>query len=248
MMNYWNDKETRVQQAKDHTEEMDRLYLDEIKKSISSSKIFSRIPFERMNDLDLPETIVVKTDSVTAAKTYQNGKTAILNFASYKNPGGMFLKGSGAQEESLCHESFLYNVLREFDDSYYSWNRKNLNRGMYTNRALYTPDIRFGDILFDVITCAAPNIGAASKYQSVTSEMNTGILKDRMRFIKNIAEYNGVNTLILGAFGCGVFKQNAMEVAEIWKSLFVTTTIKRIVHPIPDDKNYDCFNKVFNNQ
>ena len=40
-------------------------------------------------------------------------KIAVLNFASFKNPGGMFYNGSSAQEESLCHESFLYNVLKK---------------------------------------------------------------------------------------------------------------------------------------
>ena len=34
-----------------------------------------------------------------------------LNFASYKNPGGKFMDGSSAQEECLCHESILYEVL-----------------------------------------------------------------------------------------------------------------------------------------
>ena len=36
-----------------------------------------------------------------------NGRTAILNYASYKSPGGFFLEGSPAQEEALCHESIL---------------------------------------------------------------------------------------------------------------------------------------------
>ena len=50
----------------------------------------------------------------------------ILNFASYKNPGGMFLRGSTAQEEALCHESTLYNVLIKFNDTYYKSNRENI--------------------------------------------------------------------------------------------------------------------------
>ena len=70
-------------------------------------------------------------------------KVAILNFASYKNPGGGYLKGSFAQEEALCSESTLYPVLAKFEQTYYDWNREHLNHALYTNRALYSPSIVF---------------------------------------------------------------------------------------------------------
>ena len=38
----------------------------------------------------------------------ENERLAALNFASFKNPGGMYMEGSSAQEESLCHYSILY--------------------------------------------------------------------------------------------------------------------------------------------
>ena len=65
--------------------------------------------------------MIVAEDSVEAIMNYSQGKTAVLNFASYKEPGGGFMAGSQAQEESFCHESFLYNVLRQFQ-YYYDWN------------------------------------------------------------------------------------------------------------------------------
>lgn len=66
-----------------------------------------------------------------------NGRTAILNYASYKSPGGFFLEGSPAQEEALCHESNLYPILLAFDRTYYAW----LNKALYLNRALYSSGI-----------------------------------------------------------------------------------------------------------
>lgn len=248
-MDYWNKKEVRKQQAQAHTAKMYEICPDEIKHSIQNTVIYSPGMPSYHSAENKPEVILEKADSVSAAFRHQGGKTAILNFASYKNPGGMFFQGSSAQEESLCHESYLYNVLRAFDDTYYSWNRSHLNRAMYCDRALYTPDVRFYHnqelAVFDVITCAAPNIGAGQKYQHVTNEENTRTLRQRMIFIKNIAEEQNVDTLILGAYGCGVFRQNASEVAQIWKDIFVTSGVKTIVHPIPDDKNFFAFQNVF---
>lgn len=73
-------------------------------------------------------------ETFDAALKYGEGKTCVLNFASFKNPGGGFLKGTVAQEEYLCQNSTLYNVLSRFT-SYYEKNR------LSTNDALYSPGI-----------------------------------------------------------------------------------------------------------
>lgn len=107
-------------------------------------------------------------------KKVTEGKTAILNYASYKHPGGYFLGGSPAQEEALCHESNLYPILLSFDNTYYAWNKKNLNRALYLDRALYSPDVVFEkggkQKKADVITCAAPNYRTAHRFQQVSLE------------------------------------------------------------------------------
>lgn len=190
-------------------------------------------------------------DTVSAIFRYKKKekRTAILNFASYKNAGGMFLQGSSAQEESLCHASFLYNVLSEFKD-YYAWNDKHKNRALYENRALYSPDVVFTNdsvgTLCDVITCAAPNKSAAQKYCHVSDEENYNALESRIRFVLHIAEKEKVDTLILGAYGAGVFGQDATEVAQIFKRLLIEEfwTFEKIIFAIPDcsrNKNYKKF-------
>lgn len=103
--------------------------------------------FDLAGDTETTETakpviIVDKLDSVKSAIQHRDGKTAVLNFASYKNPGGKFMEGSSAQEECLCHASTLYNVLKQFP-VYYQWNRVHNNRALYTNRALYSEDVIF---------------------------------------------------------------------------------------------------------
>ena len=66
--------------------------------------------------LSIERTYVYSPDSFTltdmdSVSLSDNGRTAILNYASYKSPGGFFLEGSPAQEEALCH----YPILLAFD-------------------------------------------------------------------------------------------------------------------------------------
>lgn len=143
--------------AVEHTKEMSERYKDEIASSIRHTKFY-----DRQSDLEtsgvLPKIEVVDLDSVSAVHAYSSENMAVLNFASYKFPGGGFMRGSLAQEEALCQHSYLYNVISDFDKTIYEWNRNNLNKGMYLNRGLYSPDIMFDDrTKCSVITVPAPN-------------------------------------------------------------------------------------------
>ena len=253
MVNYWSKREELSKKAFEHTDYMTQKYYDEILDSIRSTRVYG-YPDEKPHGpyrlKGIEKVKVVSMDSVSAIYQYADGKTAVLNFASYKNPGGMFIKGSSAQEESLCHESFLYNVLTAFDRNYYTWNRAHLNRSLYENRALYTPGIVFErnglePLKCDVITCAAPNYTSALKYCTVSSEENIGVFTRRIRFIRDIAEDNDVETIILGAYGCGVFGQDPFVAANIFKNVFDDANIRRIIYAIPADSNLEAFKTVF---
>lgn len=252
---YWNDKEKRAEIARKHTKEMKVKYEDEIASSVKRTEIYDTEFKCRKAVKDGNSYIFVDDiDSVSAIFKYAEDKTAVLNFSSYKNPGGMFLNGSKAQEECLCHESFLYNVLSQFTIGFYKWNNHNKNRALYLNRGMYSPDIIFesevSSIKCDVITCAAPNKSAAQKYQNVSNEINSTTLRSRISYLLDIAKENEVNTLILGAYGCGVFGQDTMEVAQIFKELLETThrCFNVVVFAIPKgrDDNYEKFKRVFN--
>ncbi len=65
----------------------------------------------------------------------------ILNFASAKNPGGGFMSGASAQEESLTRSSSLYTSLAK-DMTMYSYNR-NQNSFLYSDYMIYSPDVLF---------------------------------------------------------------------------------------------------------
>lgn len=253
---YWVNKEERAQQAKTHTERMERKYKNEINDSVKRSVTYDDDDYFWDGCLRKRNTeiIIENSDSVSAIFNHPpiNEKIAVLNFASYKNPGGMFINGSKAQEECLCHESFLYNVLSRCDD-FYKWNNTHKNRALYLNRALYTTNILFhhqGEECYcDVITCAAPNKSTAQKYQNVSNEENSEVLDDRIKFVLDVAKDSCVDILILGAFGCGVFGQDPKEVASIFKKYLAKEDYKcffKVVFAIPAGKNLEAFQEVFN--
>lgn len=253
-MNYnFIGKDERKENAKKHTEDMMLRFPLQIATSIEMTKIYTG-PLAKKT----VETIVTDRDTVSELFQHRNQmNVAVLNFASYKNPGGMFLEGSRAQEECLCHESFLYNVLKTFDKTYYEANRKNKNKALYTDRALYTPEVIFEReinkvkerSICSVITCAAPNKSAAKKYMNISDEENAKALRERIRFILDIAEENKVQILIAGAYGCGVFGQNPREVATIFKDEIDYcnySNLSKVIFAIPGgNDNLSEFQKVF---
>lgn len=258
---YWDNKEQRARKAEEWTQKMAKQYPAAINRAIASTVTYSENHcFQNKTRILDTEIVVEDLDSVSAIKKEyriieEDGeglRLAVLNFSSYRNPGGMFLKGSKAQEECLCHESFLYNVLRDKPE-FYLWNNEHKNRALYRDRALYTPNVIFGGIEYgvpcDVITCAAPNKSAAKKYCEVSDEENSKYLKERIKFVLDIAREEEVDVLILGAYGCGVFGQSPSEVARIFKEYLETEyrCFDKVVFAIPDGKNRNLaeFKRVF---
>lgn len=248
------NRQQRSEHAHAHLKDIQKRFPAEIAHSIETSRIYgpqapqvSRV-YRQEHQVNL-----VALDSVSCL--YQlhqeraSGKVAVLNYASYKFPGGQFLGGSAAQEEALCHESILYPVLTAFDSTYYAANRGNLNRALYTDSALYSPDILFErdgkQIPADVITCAAPNFTTAHRYQHVSIEENDEVMRKRINFMYQVAEANKVDVLIAGAWGCGVFGQYAshvcrMLVEELQRGSY---NIAKVYFAIPDatSANYKNF-------
>jgi uncharacterized protein (TIGR02452 family) len=253
----WNRQVAR--RAQQHAQNMDMTFKNAILNCAKQSKIYrNSISFDLPAQSYTKQNLIVLEPETTTEAIFryvgQGKKVAALNFASYKEPGGKFLEGSTAQEESLCHTSFLYNVLREHQD-YYDENRKNLNRGLYTNAAIYSPDVGFTkDSGFnwasaDIITCAAPNWGTAEK-NGVNHDENLLALTSRCLFVLDIALANKVDTLILGAYGCGVFKQDPVEVCNTFLELLdrFGKTFDTVVFAIPaSGNNYSTFSQLIEN-
>lgn len=175
--------------------------------------------------------ILEGTTFETAKKYLQHGKVAVLNFANPHFPGGGVRNGAMAQEECLCRSSNLYACLSDAGvaEDYYQYHRKNTDY-FFSDRLIYTKDITiFKDdsmipellpvdqwFQTDVITCAAPYI-AKRKYTNHAALKQT--FMSRIRNILEAAIENEVDVLILGAFGCGAFKNPPEVVSGAFRSV-----------------------------
>ena len=261
-LNYFAKRNELCFKALNHTIEMEK-YKQMTKESIQNSTIyheFNRTNIEKSSIDKESKIMFYNLDSVETAyqavRWLDSGKVCILNFASYKNPGGKFIDGSSAQEECLCHHSNLYNILKEFKNDFYKPNSKKLNNALYHSNLIYTPNVvfEFFHCVFncDVITCAAPNKKAAQKYKNIPDKIVWNHMYDRIDHVLYAAYSKNVDTLILGAFGCGVFGNNPHDVAEIFKDLIMNKyykSFKNIIFGIPtmhqDDNTLKIFQNVF---
>jgi uncharacterized protein (TIGR02452 family) len=149
-----------------------------------------------------------------------------LNFASAKNPGGGFLNGSEAQEESLARSSALYASLRRAPE-FYARHRA-LDSCLYTDAMILSPGCPVfrddeGALLelpyrVTFITSPAPNAGAVARNATETAQL-PAVLEQRADRVLGLAANQGLTALVLGAWGCGVFRNDPVLVARTFLKL-----------------------------
>lgn len=172
------------------------------------------------------EVVVGNETTLSAARrSAARYRTAVLNFASAKHPGGGFLSGSQAQEESLARSSSLYACLK--DRAMYDFHRGR-DDNLYTDYVIYSPDVVVfrdddGELLDRPFTCAvltspAPNAGAVLERDSARGGDVRAALTTRIRKVLATAAAYGHDAVILGAWGCGVFRNDPGEVAVAFRA------------------------------
>lgn len=149
------------------------------------------------------------------------GPVAVLNFASARNPGGGFLNGSQAQEESLARSSALHASLSRAWEFY---ERHRASPSLLYSHAMilspHCPVFRDDDgVLLEepqlatFITSPAPNAGAVMNNQPEELLRIPEILRQRSELVLALAASEGYKHVILGAWGCGVFRNDPEVVA-----------------------------------
>ena len=214
--------------------------------------------------------VVSRLRSFEAAARCPGQKVAVLNFASSTSPGGGVETGASAQEECLCRVSTLYPCLktRTAWEKFYAPHRAAHNP-LHNDDIIYTKDVvvlKDDDynvlslpFRVDVITCAAPNLreSPSNRYNRNDGEaVHVGPEKllelhvKRARKILSAAAANGAEVLILGAFGCGAFRNDPAVVAAAYQQVLPQflnhfKTVEFAVYCRPgDSRNYEEFSKI----
>src|SRR5215475_8215404 len=166
--------------------------------------------------------IVVENETTLAAarRLIADHRTIALNFASARNPGGGFLSGSEAQEESLARSSSLHACLD--GRSMYPFHQRH-GDALYTDYVIYSPSVVVfrdddGKLLETPVTCSfvtapAPNAGAVLQRDPTRGDELRRALQSRISKVLSVAAAQGYEAIILGAWGCGVFKNDPRDVA-----------------------------------
>ena len=186
------------------------------------------------------------------------------------------MHGSSAQEESLCRCSTLYFCLDtpELMRDFYLSHRQAGNP-LYNDDIIYSPDVyviktdtSFPDWMkendwykVNVITCAAPNLrerpsnamnpNAGNKAAKITNQELQVLLETRIRRIFKVAAAEGNEVLILGAFGCGAFRNPPDVVADIFRQItaeyckYFEVIEYAVFHTDRETENYKAFKRAF---
>lgn len=212
-----------IANAQSFTEENTITYTPDM----TDSLIVNRIPAL----LDEPANIEVNDlptmDAVRKVIGEGHENVAYLNFASAKNPGGGFLRGSQAQEESIARVTGLYNSLMKAIE-YYEVNRKTKSC-FYTDYMIYSPNVPIikdeegnnMDTLLtaSIITAPAVNIGVVKRRDPEKLNGVETVMKRRIEKVLAVALEHGHKVIVLGAWGCGVFSNDPNNMARYFNEV-----------------------------
>ena len=210
-----------------------------VRRAVESSKTYPpgyELPLPASSGRTPVINVANETTLVAAHRLVDDGyRPAALNFASAKNPGGGFLSGARAQEESLARSSALFACLD--GNPMYEFHRTRRDP-KYTDYAIYSPDvpvIRADDgtlldepYLCSFITCPAVNAKVVLKRDPSRRSEIRKAMDTRVNKVLAIAAIHGHEALVLGAWGCGVFGNDGREIADLMGMLTPFHAYRRI--------------------
>lgn len=201
---------------------------DDLARSVAGTRLWTPEQSQAALDALIPGQTVagavsrveVTNETTLAAARRLGSPVGGLNFASAKNPGGGFRGGAEAQEESLARSSGLYRCLLEAP-GFYAFHRSQRDP-RYSDRMIFSPSVPVfrgdgGALLaqpypVSFVTAAAPNAGALGAGHPHVATL-PGVLSARAAKVLAVFWASGLRRLVLGAWGCGVFRNPPGSVA-----------------------------------
>ncbi|MCQ2444755.1 MAG: TIGR02452 family protein [Mailhella sp.] len=184
---------------------------------------------------------VIEDDCLAVARRLvkEGYRPAVLNMASAENPGGGVHRGSNAQEEYLfrCSDYFRslyryvdygreYGVGRDPSCSYPLHPRFGgvFSRGVTVFRGVQKEGYPFLEEPWQVDFIAVAGVAYPETVRMPDgtlrlSKRDEAVTRDKIRTIFSIAVDNGVETLVLGAMGCGAFRNPPEHIAELFREV-----------------------------
>lgn len=173
---------------------------------------------------------------------YPTRRVGLLNMASDLSPGGGVVKGARAQEEDICRRSSLYPTLA---------------RQRYPfacDEALFTPDVKIVkrrdysrcnhyQNISGIVSAAAlrrPVLDGLGKLQ----QRDYDLLKNKVRMVLEIFEHHEIDHVVLGAWGCGAFRNPPRQVAEIFRETLKDFSFSHVTFAISTPREKDRENLI----
>ena len=193
-------------------------------------------------------------------------RVGVLSFASATKPGGGFLSGAHAQEESLARASTLYaSLVAPTATQFYELHKSDRRGGFYSHAMIFSPSVVVlrddagawvPPYQIEVITSAAVNAGVVRERAGNGTDPDTGariegVMRERMARILFLFEQQGLRNIVLGSFGTGVFRNDVSMIADIWFDLLAEQgarfmhSFDRVVFGIVDKRTVERFKAVF---
>ncbi|MCD8203887.1 MAG: TIGR02452 family protein [Coprobacillus sp.] len=209
-------------------------YLDISKEEMEAATVFlpeeiKFLPLSKVNENHTCFYSCENKDCLVLAKEiidkYPTSEVLVLNLAGYKRPGGGSRDGGSGQEEDLVRRSTLLISLDSASSGrYYEYNNR-LDSDLASDGVILSPNVvvfrnNKEELLtspyhIGVISCAAPMVRFG--YSGLSEKEYEDMLLNRIKGILKVASHYRYKHLILGAFGCGVYANDAHIVSDLFK-------------------------------
>ena len=199
-----------------------------------------------------PVIEVTQEKSQDAVLRFRGKDVTVLNFASGVSPGGGVRYGAKAQEEDLCLCSGLLHGLETLPKYYLANQAKKAPEDCYDImiESEQVPFVKDGDhnvvepFRARVFSYPAPNLWRST----ITPQQAARTFRRRARQIIARATELGTEVLLLGAWGCGAYRNDPEVVARAFKEALdrFGGGLERVVFPVYGSiVNYEVFREVF---